>query len=236
MAISLTCECGKKLAVKEELAGKKVRCPSCESLLTVPSLSGEKPARKRPAAVDDDEDQEDQDEVRPRKKKKKKRAAKSNKMMWIGAGAGVLVLGMCCLGGAGTGLWYFLGSKSTEKTIIGKWQVDVAKMKANPPNNRPFTKKDEDDMTKTSLEFKTDNALVLSLDKISITGKYKILTTVNDTLRLNWTMEFAGVPQTQLFEVTVVDKDHLKMTPVQRPPAVGGMFSGPETLYLKRVP
>jgi hypothetical protein len=232
MAISLICECGKKLAVKEELAGKRVKCPSCESLVTVPSVLDEPPARKRAAAPADDED--DRDEDRPRKKKKKKRAAKSNKMMWIGAGAGVLVLGMCCVGLAGVGVWIWSANKSPEKTIIGKWQFDLVKMKENPPKNRPLSKKEEDDMSKTSFEFKADNALVLSVDKVSITGRYKIVNTVKDNVRVEWTMDFMGMSQTLILEVKVVDKDHLKMTPIQMPQA--GMFGGPETVYLKRAP
>ena len=232
MAISLTCECGKKLAVKEELAGKRVKCPSCESLITVPSLADEPPPRKRPAAaVDDDEDQGDE-EARPRKKKKKKRA-KSNKMLWIGASVGVLVLGFCCLGLAGGGIWYFVINKSPEKTIIGKWHVDVAQMKANPPKNRQITKKEEDEMGKVWFEYKSDNDVLLSVDRITIAGKYKVLSTVGDTLRIEWTLSLLGMSQTQQFEVKVVDRDHLIMTPLNAPNA--GMFGGnKESLYLKR--
>jgi multidrug resistance efflux pump len=36
MPISLTCECGKQLRVKEELAGKRVKCPGCQEILMVP--------------------------------------------------------------------------------------------------------------------------------------------------------------------------------------------------------
>jgi len=93
MAISLTCECGKKLAVKDELAGKRVKCPGCGDLLTVPSLSEKEPVKRPATAAADDE--EDQDEERPLKKKKKKghRSSKSGKSVWIAAGVGVVVLG-----------------------------------------------------------------------------------------------------------------------------------------------
>lgn len=36
MAISFPCSCGRNLRVKDELAGRRVRCPNCSSILTVP--------------------------------------------------------------------------------------------------------------------------------------------------------------------------------------------------------
>src|SRR5262249_35582713 len=36
MPMVITCECGKPLQVREELAGKRVRCPVCQKILTVP--------------------------------------------------------------------------------------------------------------------------------------------------------------------------------------------------------
>ena len=36
MPISITCQCGKKLKVRDTLAGKKVKCPACQHLLAVP--------------------------------------------------------------------------------------------------------------------------------------------------------------------------------------------------------
>ncbi|MFM9960134.1 MAG: WD40 repeat domain-containing protein [Planctomycetaceae bacterium] len=36
MSIKVACACGKKLAAKEELAGKKVKCPACQKLLSIP--------------------------------------------------------------------------------------------------------------------------------------------------------------------------------------------------------
>ncbi|QEG42225.1 hypothetical protein UC8_42590 [Roseimaritima ulvae] len=37
MPIAATCACGKKLQVKDELAGKRVRCPNCKQPLTIPA-------------------------------------------------------------------------------------------------------------------------------------------------------------------------------------------------------
>jgi predicted RNA-binding Zn-ribbon protein involved in translation (DUF1610 family) len=36
MSIAVTCSCGKKLQVKDELAGKRGKCPACGALLTIP--------------------------------------------------------------------------------------------------------------------------------------------------------------------------------------------------------
>lgn len=38
MAINVTCRCGKKLAVRDELAGRKGKCPACGSVLEIPAL------------------------------------------------------------------------------------------------------------------------------------------------------------------------------------------------------
>src|SRR6202035_1240860 len=87
MAISFSCpSCDHTIKVKDELAGRKVRCPECSTAIRVPELEvaeeeepsprkrlparedGEQPLRKqsRPAA------DEDEEAPPPRKKKKKK--------------------------------------------------------------------------------------------------------------------------------------------------------------------
>src|SRR5437762_140097 len=35
MPIVLTCDCGRRLRIKDELAGRKVRCPQCSGILLV---------------------------------------------------------------------------------------------------------------------------------------------------------------------------------------------------------
>jgi hypothetical protein len=37
MPISFQCACGRTLRVKDELAGRRARCPKCSSILTVPN-------------------------------------------------------------------------------------------------------------------------------------------------------------------------------------------------------
>ncbi len=88
MPILLTCECGKKLRVNDESAGKRVRCPSCKAILQAPAKAPaetEAPppkAKSRPAPVEDDraddepprkpvksKSRDDDEEDRPRKAK-----------------------------------------------------------------------------------------------------------------------------------------------------------------------
>lgn len=56
MPLAFNCDCGRALRVKDELAGKKIRCPECKSILTVPdrNISDELELEVIPA----DEDEE----------------------------------------------------------------------------------------------------------------------------------------------------------------------------------
>jgi hypothetical protein len=46
MPISLKCACGRALRAKDELAGRKVRCPQCSAVLNVPQAARKQPARE----------------------------------------------------------------------------------------------------------------------------------------------------------------------------------------------
>jgi hypothetical protein len=119
--ISTICpECDRELKLKDELAGRKIKCPGCGAAIPVPgggnaAVTQERPrksrsadqeaviqaatSKKRPAA----------DEDRPRKKKKQKA---SNLVLWMGvAAAAVLLLG--CL--VGVGIYLATKSPSTEQ-------------------------------------------------------------------------------------------------------------------------
>ena len=50
MAIPFRCECGKRLQAKDELAGRRIRCPDCGRTLKVPAAApGGAPATTGPA-------------------------------------------------------------------------------------------------------------------------------------------------------------------------------------------
>lgn len=41
MSVVVSCQCGKKFKAKDEMAGKKVRCPECKTVLRIPGGSGD---------------------------------------------------------------------------------------------------------------------------------------------------------------------------------------------------
>ncbi len=55
MPIALTCDCGRALRVKDELAGKKIRCPECKSTLTVPGKDAEEVVELEVVSAEEDE-------------------------------------------------------------------------------------------------------------------------------------------------------------------------------------
>jgi len=101
MPIALSCsECDKQLRVKDELAGKKIKCPDCQAVLVVPDPRIR--AAKTRAAGREDEDENDEDASKPaikgqkkgRKRIHKEKAPNLGLILGLsGAGAGVLILG-----------------------------------------------------------------------------------------------------------------------------------------------
>jgi len=65
MAILISCKCGKKLRVKDELAGKKVKCPGCAGLLSVPQPE---PEEEEPVPTLEAEEAPEPEESRPARK------------------------------------------------------------------------------------------------------------------------------------------------------------------------
>src|SRR5438874_10778897 len=53
MAIITPCACGKKLRTKDDFAGKRIKCPSCGTVLTVPQHAEDQPLID---AADDEQD------------------------------------------------------------------------------------------------------------------------------------------------------------------------------------
>jgi hypothetical protein len=120
VAITTACACGKEIRVKDELAGKKVRCPSCQAVLIVPQLDEEEdeppPAKKRakrdedetprrptreealaakprrrPSKAEEEEEEEEEEDERPQRAKRGKKGPEKQK------------------GGAPLALWLGLG-------------------------------------------------------------------------------------------------------------------------------
>ena len=137
MAISLECTgCSKKLKVKDDAAGKRIKCPECQAVLTVPkpeSAGGEddflggldeavKQEKKRPRLEPDpdDDDSEDYDDApsssAPRRRTKPAASKKKRSSSSSGGSGGMFKT----IGGVLVGLLVILG-------IVGK----VAKVARN---------------------------------------------------------------------------------------------------------
>jgi hypothetical protein len=50
MPIKVACQCGQQFAAKDELAGKRVKCPKCAAVLTIPQASAAAGGPRAPAA------------------------------------------------------------------------------------------------------------------------------------------------------------------------------------------
>src|SRR5689334_22387473 len=95
MAITLRCNCGKKLQVPDERAGMHVRCGACKEVLTVPATAPEPPV-VRPMKSE------------PPRRPKRPRSAGGGSKVWLFALLGVVALFLIgCLGVGGFGVYYF---------------------------------------------------------------------------------------------------------------------------------
>lgn len=157
MPITVACpDCNAKLNAPESAAGKRVKCPKCAKILTVPDnefeVVGEdeefevvddapKKAVKRVVADDDEDDrprrrreeddEDDEEEDRPRKKKgkkgKKAPAKKSNTLMYVLVGVGI-----CILLGCG-GMFWAVGKVRDAASKV-KAEMDAAWVTFNAPD------------------------------------------------------------------------------------------------------
>ena len=100
MAIAISCgKCGKRYSVKDELAGKKIRCKECETLIAIPlpsdddDLFGGVELKSTGRSIDEDEEEDDDEESRPvrRSKAKKKSSARRNWRPSDGMPVGVIL-------------------------------------------------------------------------------------------------------------------------------------------------
>ena len=51
MPIAFTCSCGKVMKAKEAFAGRKIKCPQCDTLVRIPELESEEPATAPPSSL-----------------------------------------------------------------------------------------------------------------------------------------------------------------------------------------
>ncbi len=118
MPMVLTCKCGKKIKVNDDLAGRAVRCPGCQKPIRVPrSPEDEDRPDPKPMPRQTDEDHTP----------KKKRPARQL--------VGWILLGCVLLAGALVALYVFVLAPPGgpgEKAILGSWEADMEVMLAQP--------------------------------------------------------------------------------------------------------
>jgi hypothetical protein len=225
MPIAVSCTCGKDFYVKEELAGKKIKCPGCQAVVQVPaggaptvSVQEPQPLKaeviedgpvvakivpKAASVVEDDFDNE------PRKvsKKKKRRSDKqsSKTLLFVLAGGGVLLLGLCCIGGGILGYFLVLaGPGDPEKEIVGKWQYDGVWGTHIHFGTAP------------SLEFKADGSFNQITNNTAIrydNGKWKVISKKGTSITVEVTHQVVHVHPGKEFSFPPVTETHYYIIP-----------------------
>jgi len=79
MPINLTCACGKKLSVKDELAGKRLKCPACQSTLAIPKPMDHEASSDDPGEMEDSVEDDDSALRRKRSSGSRRSAANENR-------------------------------------------------------------------------------------------------------------------------------------------------------------
>src|SRR4051812_18733116 len=108
MAIVFNCQCGQKLSAKDEHAGKQIKCPNCQAVLTVPRQEGMEPAgRMRPSAQEITEEtpkavrrrrEFDDDDEPSLRRRADIRVEPLSKAFYLGSIIGSMVLAMVLFG------------------------------------------------------------------------------------------------------------------------------------------
>lgn len=185
MAIRVACECGKTLKVKDELEGKRIKCPICKASVLV---AGDEPESNS---------------------KKSKPKSGGGKTLFVVLGTGVVLLACCCFTGVGGGAgWYFLAGKSMssqDAKIVGKWVADVT-----PPKKGGKI----DDLFKFAfggdIEFKKDGTVIDNTPMTPITqGKWKTVSSSGESM----TVELSQGPISKKLDIKLVSNDNIKITP-----------------------
>ncbi len=137
MAIIFSCPaCERELKVKDELAGRKIRCPACKEVITVVAQAEESrvsatPLKKKPRAEVDEDSDEPEEEERPRKKKKKKKK-KSNQGLLIGLAVVALLLVI-----AGIVFMMFQGGGHSAPKVAEKPKIEEPPEAPKEPPKKP---------------------------------------------------------------------------------------------------
>jgi hypothetical protein len=191
MAISVSCDCGKRLNVKDELDGRRIKCPGCQSSLLVSSNGTGSGVRKKKTGNGNGNGA-------------KKGGGKG--ILFAILGLGLLVGGCCCFTGVGAGAWFLWpsGSSGLEKKIVGKWVTDMEMPKKGEMPNIDAL------MNAGFIEFKADGTVLDASPMTPIMqGKWKTVSSQSDVL----TVELSDARTSKKLDIKVVSSDKLAITP-----------------------
>jgi hypothetical protein len=251
MPVAVSCACGKAFYVKDELAGKHIKCPGCQAVVQVtgggavtanvppqPARPQEAPPRPAQAIVIEDEPapariadkarlvDDEFDDAPPRREGKKRKKGKKgpNIILFVGLGAGALLLGLCCIGG-GVAVWFFVATPSPEKAIVGKWKADVAATRKLYADINPQLNNVLVDESKLgTLEFKSDGTLEIVSGNMTLTAKWKLSNIKGDKATLEIIETRGNSTITTEFELIVMGRNQIQTIPKSNPSS--GMNKG----------
>jgi hypothetical protein len=123
MPISVACTCGKKLTVKDESAGKKVRCPACQTILKIPVPESPEEDGEFPD-LEDEEDLAPPTRSRSTKSKSKDRKLKSSDSRGAGTKWWIIGAVLFCVGLVGSGSYYLWARGGDDSATIDLTQHD----------------------------------------------------------------------------------------------------------------
>jgi DNA-directed RNA polymerase subunit RPC12/RpoP len=219
MAILLTCECGKKLRVADDKAGKKIRCPGCQAILLVAQaedvpeeLDGGDQAvqepRPRRQAKDDDafesrprkhasrQRYDDDDEEAPARTRGREKSS-SRMALWLSLGGGLAALAV-----TGILLFIFLYGGGGDSDLVGAWVVDKEALKRN---DRLLADIPGD----ITITIKKNGAWIEKISGKTARFNWKVRERSGDTVTLD--LSIPGEPGTESVSVRILDRDRLRV-------------------------
>jgi hypothetical protein len=186
MLIRFQCACGRRLRATEEQIGRKVRCPVCDAVRTVPgtmpnpneAVPYAKASKHAPARDDVAEEQEEDRPLRPvRRNRRRTKTRSSNQVLGlILVGAGCLLV----LAVAGVALLQFLKGHGEEAGQLATAGAAVQQPAAETSIKERASRKDAEPVSKAATEslqlpiWKTEPALLAELAPEVAVDKYSI--------------------------------------------------------------
>jgi hypothetical protein len=204
MPIRVNCKCGKNYTVKDELRGKRLKCPACQTFLVVGAASPAPPRQPNGNGGASNPAVRQQPNANGGGKKKGRKG-----MLFALLGTAFLLSGCCCTGVVGVGVvwfWPFGSSSGADQKIVGKW---VSHVEAPKPGASA------DDLMNQAfgagmIEFKADGTVIdMSPMTPIMKGKWKTLSANGNAI----SVELSDRRSTNKLDITFVSDNSVKITP-----------------------